>query len=111
MLVFKNQGDGTFAALQTDVSGSIFTIGDFNADCVPDIATSEDGCVAGASIFYGDGDGGFGPAVSLTTLSPARALSTLGPVGSPRALVTSKERCPANQGTAGLVVYGNASQE
>ena len=111
MLVFKNQGDGTFAAEQTDVSGSVFTIGDFNGDCVPDIATSADGCAAGASIFFGDGDGGFGPAVGLATLSPAEALSTLGPVGSPRALVTSKYRCPGDLGNAGLVVYGNASQE
>jgi len=53
-------------------------------------------------VLYGDGQGGFEPAVSLQATSQTPGfLAVLGPVDSPRALAV---------GSTGLTVYGDASQ-
>jgi len=110
--VLENSGDGTFligAALQVQ-GGEIVAIGDFNGDCIPDIATSSPGtgCASWqASVLYGKGDGGFAPAVSLQAIGFVGSLAALGPVENPRALAADTGRgCIA----PGIVVYGDASR-
>jgi len=102
--VLENLGDGTFAIgpnLQAP-GGTYLAIGDFNGDCIPDIATSG----VGASVLYGDGDGGFAPAVKLQADGSAGTLAVLGPVENPRALAGETDGYIA----AGIIVYGDASQ-
>jgi hypothetical protein len=86
-----------------------FAVGDFNGDCIPDIAISNwsDCNVSSAeiTILYGDGKGGFG---APQAVQPAQGgpflLAPLGPVGSPRALAVS-DFCHG-----GFMVYGDASR-
>ena len=53
-------------------------------------------------MLYGDGQGGFAPAVSLQATSQTPGfMAVLGPVDSPRALAV---------GSTGLTVYGDASE-
>ena len=108
--LLRNSGRGTFSIghSYTAPGGLTLAIGDFNGDCIPDIATSSFGAAPtepatwGISVLYGDGQGGFEPAVSLQATSQTPGfLAVLGPVDSPRALAV---------GSTGLTVYGDASQ-
>jgi hypothetical protein len=105
----KNRGDGTFVVEDLEQSGVWVKVGDFNGDCIPDIATTwspECSDRPTIAILYGQGDGGFGTAVSLqpTGTGPA-SLALLGPVASPRALAVGDWCQP------GLAIYGNASEQ
>jgi hypothetical protein len=108
--VLHNRGDGTFDAARTyAVVGLLLAIGDFNGDCVPDIATTaanDLGCEPGwgTSVLYGDGDGGFGnpqflPAVGGGPYGPF----VLGRVSEPN-LIGVLDFCGLDAG--GLFVYG-----
>ncbi len=109
--LMRNSGRGIFSVGHgyTAPGGLTLAIGDFNGDCIPDIATSGFGATLGVgaptwgiSVLYGDEQGGFEPAVSLQATSQTPGfLSTLGPVASPRALAVS---------STGLTVYGDASR-
>ena len=106
--ILKNSGAGSFSTGPSYTApGAMFlTVGDFNADCIPDIATSIFlNCQmlgTGISVLYGDGQGGFGPPVTLRAIGNATAqLAVLGPVGSPHALATV-DACGG-----GVTVYGN----
>jgi len=107
-----NSGDGRFSIGPSYPvpGGEFLTLGDFNGDCIPDIATSACGATAfgsGLSVLYGDTDGGFEAPVSLQTpaeICPA-GLAVLGAVESPRALAS------ADLGAGGVTVYGNASRQ
>jgi hypothetical protein len=111
ILVLRNHGDGTFSNEPIGASGPYFTIGDFNGDCVPDIATTNGGCMAGTWVSYGEADGGFAAEVSIQTVSAPAGIGTLGPVGSPRAFVTTNLiSCLVDAGQSGIVVYGDASK-
>jgi len=84
-------------------------VGDFNGDCIPDIATSysteEAGQLVGhLTVLSGEGDGGFEPPVSLQATEGATGLAALGPVANPRALAAG------NQNVGGVIVYGDASE-
>jgi hypothetical protein len=88
-----------------------FTVGDFNGDCIPDVATTttpESGCGGAGgeiTVVYGDGQGGFGPPQALPRVGSAPFLAApLGPVTSPRALAVF-DACGG-----GLTVYGDASR-
>jgi hypothetical protein len=90
-------------------SGVPFTVGDFNGDCIPDIAISNaSNCqpgVAAITILYGDGEGGFGlPQAVQPSGNGPNVLASLGPVETPRALVAS------NICLGGFTVYGDASR-
>jgi len=109
--ILKNSGDGHFSIgpSYTAPGAMFFAVGDFNGDCIPDIATSVFwNCQmlgSGISVLYGDGQGGFEPPVSLQAVGSATAgLAVLGPIGSPRALAVV-DACGA-----GVTVYGDASQ-
>jgi len=109
--VLKNSGDGTFVIgpkLQAP-GGFYLAIGDFNGDCFPDVATSfaSDCTNWEASVLYGDGDGGFAPAVSLRGIGFVGFLAALGPVENPRALATDTA---GGCFDAGIIVYGDASK-
>ncbi len=110
--VLRNMGDGTFrAGAVYDAPGGIWvTVGDFNGDCIPDLATSAgENCgqaSSGLSVLYGDSDGGFGPSVSLKVVGALPAgLAALGPIRSPRALAVG-DACGA-----GITVYGDPSAQ
>jgi hypothetical protein len=109
--ILKNSGAGSFSIgpSYTAPGAMYLAVGDFNGDCIPDIATSIfwncemlDG---GISVLYGDGEGGFAPPVTLQAKGQApAALAVLGPVGSPRALAVT-DACGA-----GITVHGDASE-
>jgi hypothetical protein len=107
--VLENTCAGSFLlgrAYGVGIAG--FTVGDFNGDCIPDIATTlwfVCGPPVTIAVLYGDGKGGFGAPQALqpSEVGPS-ALAPLGPVGSPRALVAS-DFCGS-----GLTVYGDASR-
>jgi len=91
--LLKNSGQGQFSIVpKYSVPGGIWlTTGDFNGDGIPDVATTSNiNCQQmswGISVLYGDGDGGFGNAQSLTyTRTAPSGLAALGPVDSPREL-------------------------
>ena len=70
--VLKNSGHGTFPTgdFYPIPGGISIAVGDFNGDCIPDVATSSfGGCEVGdgfaLSVLYGAADGGFGPVESL----------------------------------------------
>jgi hypothetical protein len=98
VLTFHNDGDGHFT-LGNPLSapswaGEWTTSGDFNGDCIQDFAIGGfDTCddLSGAlAVFYGDGDGGFSPAVLIDAgFSTPAGLARLGPLSSPRALVVA----------------------
>jgi len=109
--VMANRGDGTFAEPVTyaNPGGNVFAIGDFNGDCIPDIATPPNlgYCQAGwpISVLYGDADGGFSSPVYLTATGEGPStIAVLGPVDNPRTIAVA-DYC------GGVVtVYGDASQ-
>jgi hypothetical protein len=110
--LLANQGDGTFASAgQVGISGNAgyLTSGDFNGDCITDIAVSgffECGdTTAVTAILYGLPGGGFGSPVTIDpgVLTPA-PVAPLGPVGSPRALAVV-DACGG-----GVSVLGDASK-
>jgi hypothetical protein len=111
--VLRNSGDGTFLVGPSYPApgGTWLTIADFNGDCIPDIATSAlggpgAGCSTwAASVLYGDGDGGYEPAVNLQAIGYPGELTVLGSVGSASALATGGFGCLPT-----IVVYGDASK-
>jgi hypothetical protein len=85
-------------------------VGDFNGDCLPDVAVSAPasrGPAAGTLyVFFGLADGGLETARSLPPHEGGgENLATLGPVSTPRALANSD----TGNGDA-VFVYGDASQ-
>jgi len=108
--VMTNAGDGTFAAprVYTVPGGLALAIGDFNGDCIPDIATTgSSGCESGwpIAVLFGDGDGGYvGPELISAADPGPVALSLLGPVDHPQALATT-DYCDA-----GVTIYGDSSR-
>jgi hypothetical protein len=109
--VMANAGDGTFGEPVTYATpgGNLFAMGDFNGDCLPDIATPPNlqYCQAGwpVSVFYGDAEGGFSGAVNLTYAGEgAYGIAALGPVDDPRAIAVG-DFCGG-----GITVYGDASR-
>ena len=96
--VFRNRGDGHFDLSGTyplpHLVGLSLIEGDFNGDCVADLMVSGwakcgDGLVVA---LYGNGRGGFDPAVTLSTSSTGpKALARLGPVTAPRGLGIADE--------------------
>jgi hypothetical protein len=109
--ILTNAGDGTFSIGPTYTApGALFlTVGDFNGDCIPDIATSIfwdcQSIGSGISVLYGDANGGFWPPIGLKTFGTAPSNpALLGPVSSPHAL-SIVDACGA-----GFTVYGDASE-
>jgi hypothetical protein len=109
--VLKNSGYGTFSIGPSYATpgGSALTVGDFNGDCIPDIATSNaENCeqvIWGISVLYGESDGGFEPAESLQYAGTAPGeLAALGPVGGRNSLAVG-DLCGA-----GVTVYSGASK-
>jgi len=107
--VLKNNGDGTFAlGPSATVAGEWIAVGDFNGDCIPDIATSLlSDCHAGDSqlwVLYGEADGGLSAPQNLQQSQPSGLLAVVGPIGSPRAFV-SYGNCAHV-----LTVFGDASR-
>jgi hypothetical protein len=111
--VLKNSGHGVFSVgpfYPVAEVGAWLTVGDFNGDCIPDIAIDTgswcpDGTTSSVSVLYGDGDGGFGAPTSLrVTEHVAYGMASLGSVGNPRAFAVG-DAC----GT-GVTVYGDASK-
>lgn len=109
--VMANAGDGTFTEPVTyaNLGGNIFAIGDFNGDCILDIASPPNlqYCQAGwpISVLYGDAAGGFGAPVNLTFAGEgAYGVAVLGPVDDPRAIAVG-DFCGG-----GITVYGDASK-
>jgi hypothetical protein len=104
--VFHNLGDGTFAdgglfPIQQN-SGAWITVGDFNGDCVADVAVSG----AALEVLLGDGDGGFLPEMALSEGAGSfpTGVAAIGPVVSPRALAAG------GYGDGGLSVFGDPSR-
>jgi len=109
--VMANLGNGTFAepVTYTIPGGASFAIGDFNGDCIPDIASpsnDQGACQNGwpISVLYGDGDGGFTGPENLNAGEGPGAIAVLGPVDNPRAIAAG-DYCGG-----GVTVYGDASQ-
>ncbi len=94
--VLHNNGDGTFGAAKTYpiLGGGQLAIGDFNGDCVLDVATVASnlrGCQAGwgTSVAYGDGDGGFGNVQFVPAPGDGPdGIEPLGPVDHPDLIAT-----------------------
>jgi hypothetical protein len=106
-----NRGDGTFADgdLVPAPGGIFLTAGDFNGDCLPDVAIGifeNCGQVSWSiSVLYGLSDGGFSAPQALQARGDAPAgMAPLGPVRSPRALAIV-DSC-----VGGVTVYGDASR-
>ena len=95
--VLSNAGDGTFSMGPTYPVPNLaeaIVVGDFNGDCLPDVAVSAPascGPTGGSLyVFFGLADGGLQTARSLPPHKGAGGnLATLGPVSSPRALANS----------------------
>jgi hypothetical protein len=109
--ILKNLGDGTFSTGPSyEVPGTLYVAGDFNGDCITDIAISlEADCDIGTGqlvILYGDGDGGYDLPASLECPGSAPAgVAVMGVVGvGPKALAVG-ESCGG-----GVTVYGDASR-
>jgi hypothetical protein len=111
--VLHNRGDGTFEAARSFAvaGGDLLAIGDFNGDCVPDIATTisnpsptcEPGW--GTSVVYGDGDGGFGNLQFLPALGGHPSGTwVLGRESGPNLIGVLDGNCQADGGL--FVVYG-----
>ncbi len=113
--VLHNSGTGVFTATSYPVASIWLTVGDYNGDCIPDLATSayywQELCPqpdAGLfAILYGDGDGGFSAPMSIPNggYELAAQLLPLGPVANPPALATGGQEC-----LQGLTVFGDPSQ-
>ena len=109
--LLRNSGDGTFTVgpSYSVPGGQVLEVGDFNGDCIPDIASSYvENCNnvgTAMGVLFGDGDGGFSDPVSLQGFGNGPAsLGALGPVENPRALAVG-DLCGA-----GIAVYGDASR-
>jgi hypothetical protein len=107
--ILENSGDGTFSMGPVLASyGQSIAIGDFNGDCIPDIAASwQPGpCRASAAVFLGESDGGLDDPISLDVGDAGFGFPVpMGPVENPRALAGTGFFC----GT-GITVYGDASR-
>jgi hypothetical protein len=110
--VMHNLGDGTFSDAQTIAAqgGSSLAIGDFNGDCIPDVATPARnfyGCEAGwgTSVLYADGDGGFARSQQFLPAAGQGPMSVavLGSVQHPGVIAVS-DSC-----TGDIMVYGGSS--
>ena len=83
--LLRNRGDGTFTVGPSYAvpGGAVLAWGDFNGDCIPDIATSfGENCgdaLNGLGVLLGDGDGGF--SAPMTLQSPGEAPISLGALG------------------------------
>jgi len=109
--LLKNSGHGTFDDSRSyEVSGGAWlAIGDFNGDCILDLATTHigsDGCQADwqTSVLYGDGDGGFGDP-QIVAAGASRGpwdLATLGPKVGPQTLGVN------NSCSSDFTLYGHA---
>ena len=111
--VLLNSGEGAFSlgGGYRVPGGDCLAVGDFNGDCVLDVATSSwrssgiGGRSWGLTVLFGDGDGGFGGQQILRAVGTCPGgLAPLGPVGRPRALAVG-DSCGA-----GITVYGDASR-
>jgi hypothetical protein len=102
--VLRNSGQGIFSIGPIYTApGGLLSVGDFNGDCILDIANT--GVYAGLSVLYGDQDGGFEPAQELSYPGACpHGLAALGPVGHPSALAVG-DSCGG-----GVTVYGDASK-
>jgi len=126
--VLSNAGDGTFSMGPTyplpnpanvpNLATTAIVVGDFDGDCLPDVAVSAPvscGPTGGSLyVFFGLADGGLQTARSLPPHEGGGGnLAILGPVSTPRALAYSVP-CSyfnADAGDSGDVyVYGDASQ-
>jgi hypothetical protein len=110
--LFWNQGDGTFViGPDYQVGGVWVSVGDFNGDCIPDIATSVNTDCSGyweGTILFGEADGGFGDPKQLKTAGIHRGRPVLlGLVESPRALAVGEVVEPASPSTATRASTGN----
>jgi hypothetical protein len=111
--ILPNTGDGSFGAAHVYATpgGQGFVIGDFNGDCLPDIATPSYSQVASCqsgwpiAILYGAEDRGFsGPQLVSQASKQPEGIAVLGPVDQPRAFAIG-------DGCGGpLTVYGDASK-
>jgi hypothetical protein len=108
--VLRNSGTGTFPAIRTYTvpGGAVLTTGDFNGDCITDIATtagSFSGCQPGwaITVLYGDGDGGFDDSQMLIANGERPSgIAALGQARNPRAFGVT-DSCGG-----GVTVYGQA---
>jgi hypothetical protein len=88
------------------LGGDQIAVGDFNGDCILDIATPDPnpgGCQMGwgTTVLYGDADGGFGNAQFLPAPGAyPSTVSALGPVAHPN-LVAVGDGCGG-----GISLYG-----
>ncbi len=121
LLHMSNTGDGTFVdgGEYPELGGihpggfypSFIVVGDFNGDCIPDVAMSGIGYGGGCGqagniqVLLGNQNGGFGTPQRLVTsgLGP-EGVALLGPVAAPRALAV------ADSCSGGISVLGDASQ-
>ncbi len=113
VFVLKNSGSGAFAlgSQLSEGTGARVVVGDFNGDCVPDVAIFSSGLNCEGlgstviSVSFGQSDGGLLAPQSLAAGDPTQfAMALMGPKSDPRALafVTS---------CVGFVtVYGDASR-
>jgi hypothetical protein len=108
--ILRNQGNGHFTdgGLFPVATGSAtwIVIGDFNGDCILDIATSGFGGCAnpngGVSVLYGNSSGGFDPFLPVQTIGSSPAgMALLGPTTHPRNLAV------ANRCSGGVSVLGS----
>jgi len=115
VFVLRNSGSGTFtrgAQLTPSPAPAVivgdFTVGDFNGDCVPDVAMFSEPSDAPnfISVFYGQSDSTFLAPRSLAAGSVVRPgpMFLMGPTSDPRALALVAP-------IAGyVVIYGDASR-
>lgn len=119
--ILKNSGDGRFSIGPTypgpdggyeGYTGAYLTVGDFNGDCIPDIATmacTDQACKPGSGealfILYGNDAGGFASEILQPPgTAPDGDLVLMGLVAAPRALAISN-----SVASGGFAVYGDAS--
>jgi uncharacterized protein (TIGR03437 family) len=82
LALFLGNGQGGFTQSVTGIGGNlvgvIFTTGDFNGDGLTDLALSDDRASSfngKISVFFSDGQGGFGDPINVTTVDVLRSLN------------------------------------